>query len=50
MPEKAGMVPRRRPRQPTVWELQESGRSFPPNFLHDSWGDFLYWDTELDPA
>ena len=33
---------------PSVWELQENGRSFPPNFLHDSWRDFLYWDTELD--
>jgi len=50
MPAKAGMLPRRVPRQPTVWELQESGRAFPPNFLHDSWRDFLYWDTELDPS
>ncbi len=49
VPTKAGMSPRRTPRQPTVWELQESGRAFPPNFLHDSWRDFLYWDTELDP-
>jgi len=30
--------------------LQENGRGFPPNFLHQSWRDFLYWDTELDPA
>jgi len=22
---------------------------FPPNYLHDSWLDILYWDTELDP-
>ena len=50
MPSKAAMLPRRIPRQPTVWELQESGRAFPPNFLHDSWRDFLYWDTELDPG
>jgi 5-methylcytosine-specific restriction endonuclease McrA len=49
MPVKAGMLPRREPAQPSVWELQESGRAFPPNFLHDSWRDFLYWDTELDP-
>ena len=20
-----------------------------PNYLHDSWMDYLYWDTELDP-
>ena len=50
LPTKAGMLPRRTPRQPTVLELQESGRAFPPNFLHDSWRDFLYWDTELDPS
>ncbi|PJN92607.1 HNH endonuclease, partial [Amaricoccus sp. HAR-UPW-R2A-40] len=21
---------------------------FPPNHLHDSWMDYLYWDAELD--
>ncbi|NNH31028.1 HNH endonuclease, partial [Rhizobium sp. SEMIA 4085] len=21
----------------------------PPNYLHDSWLDYLYWDTELQP-
>ncbi|MGE4128325.1 MAG: HNH endonuclease, partial [Hyphomicrobiaceae bacterium] len=24
-------------------------RQFPPNYLHDSWLDYLYWDTELEP-
>jgi len=24
------------------------GRKFPPNYLHDSWMDFLYWDAELE--
>jgi len=24
------------------------GRRFPPNHLHESWIDFLYWDAELD--
>jgi len=43
------MAPRKRPRQPTNKELQEHGRRFPPNFLHESWRDFLYWDSELDP-
>lgn len=28
--------------------LQENGRAFPPNFLHESWRDFLYWDAELE--
>ena len=34
---------------PTTRDLQEKGRAFPPNYLHESWGDFLYWDSELDP-
>ncbi len=37
----------REPRQPSLFELQNNGRKFPPNFLHESWRDFLYWDTEL---
>ena len=48
MPHECGMHPRRSPRQPMIHELQENGRKFPPNFLHESWGDFLYWDTELE--
>lgn len=44
-----GMTPLSRPAQPTSHLLQEHGRAFPPNFLHESWRDFLYWDTELDP-
>ncbi len=48
-PHAASMIPLVRPLQPTTYQLQENGRSFPPNFLHESWRDFLYWDTELDP-
>ncbi len=47
MPHQCGMHPKKQPRQPTLYELQEQGRKFPPNFLHESWRDFLYWDTEL---
>ncbi|MCY3981860.1 MAG: HNH endonuclease [Alphaproteobacteria bacterium] len=36
------------PVRPSVWRLQENGRRFPPNFLHESWSDFLYWDSELE--
>jgi 5-methylcytosine-specific restriction endonuclease McrA len=43
------MYPRRRPEQPSTYQLQENGRAFPPNYLHESWRDFLYWDSELDP-
>ncbi len=39
---------RRAPRQPSSEELRNSGRQFPPNYLHDSWMDFLYWDSELE--
>ena len=49
MPKKAGMVPRQNPHQPTVYELHENGRKFPPNYCHESWQDYLYWDTELEP-
>ncbi|HMT44556.1 MAG TPA: HNH endonuclease [Chakrabartia sp.] len=36
------------PRRPTSWEMQDHGRSYPPNFLHESWRDWLYWDVELE--
>lgn len=48
MPEDVDMYPIEEPRRPSVFELQDHGRGFPPNFLHESWGDFLYWDTELE--
>ena len=47
-PKECGMVPMREAHQPTTWALQDSGRAFPPNYLHDSWNDYLYWDAELD--
>ncbi len=48
MPHEMNMYPIHEPRQPMLHELQDQGRKFPPNFLHKSWGDFLYWDTELE--
>jgi len=45
---RAGMNLRRRPAQPGAESLRNVGRKFPPNYLHDSWLDFLYWDAELD--
>ncbi len=38
MPSQAKMHPRIRPHQPTVIELREHGRKFPPNYLHESPG------------
>lgn len=48
LPQECRMFPRRRPVQPTTMELQANGRAYPPNFLHNSWRDYLYWDTELE--
>ena len=42
-------LPAKRPSRPTVHELHSNGRLFPPNYLHVSWQDYLYWDTELEP-
>ena len=39
---------RRTPRQPEPGQLMNLGRKFPPNHLHDSWMDYLYWDAELE--
>lgn len=45
---RSGLSLRKTPRQPTASELLNLGRKFPPNHLHESWMDFLYWDAELD--
>ncbi|WND03990.1 HNH endonuclease [Temperatibacter marinus] len=47
-PAEAGMNLPYPPKQPTTFELQGQGRHFPPNFCHESWRDFLYWDVELE--
>lgn len=44
----AGMALRKPPRRPGSEELRNMGRKFPPNYLHESWLDFLYWDAELE--
>jgi len=40
--------PRRPPREPTPSELLAAKRTFPPDHLHESWMDYLYWDVELE--
>ncbi len=47
MPKEAGMIPNKPPYKPTMHQLQAQGRRFPPNYLHESWLDYLYWDVEL---
>ena len=49
MPGDVDMWPLLIPFRPTVQQLHANGRLFPPNYLHESWQDFLYWDTELEP-
>ena len=48
-PRDARMFPSHMPFQPTVADLHNNGRLFPPNYLHESWMDYLYWDSELEP-
>jgi 5-methylcytosine-specific restriction endonuclease McrA len=43
-----GFTLRRKPQQPEPAALHNVGRKFPPDHLHTSWLDFLYWDAELD--
>ncbi len=47
-PEQAHMRLMNRAIRPTTWQLQERGRAFPPNYLHETWRDWLYWDVELE--
>ncbi len=42
------MFLKKAPRKPSSEKLQKNGRNFPPNYLHESWRDYLYWDTELE--
>lgn len=44
----AGLKLRKPPVRPDAEQLRNLGRRFPPNHLHESWLDYLYWDTELD--
>ena len=48
--EKSGMKLSSIPFAPTTEDLHRNGKNFPPNFLHSSWMDYLYWDVELDPS
>lgn len=42
------MRPVREPRAPTAHELLAAKRAFPPNYLHETWLDYLYWSSELE--
>ena len=49
LPREVEMWPMQRPFAPSLQDLHRTGRLFPPNYLHESWLDYLYWDTELEP-
>ena len=49
LPAQVKMFPLQKPYAPSVHDLHANGRLFPPNYLHDSWMDYLYWDSELEP-
>ena len=46
---KSGMTLFQKPYQPSTEDLHKNGRHFPPNFLHKTWIDHLYWDVVLEP-
>ena len=47
-PAQAHMQPLLHPIRPTSWQLIQHGKKFPPNYLHETWRDWLYWDIELE--
>lgn len=46
---KNDMRPIKWPKEPTSQELMAAKRAFPPNYLHHTWLDYLYWDMEIEP-
>jgi 5-methylcytosine-specific restriction endonuclease McrA len=49
LPQEIEMLPFQKPFAPSLTDLHRNGRQFPPNYLHESWFDYLYWDSELEP-
>lgn len=49
LPADLNMFPMQKAFAPSVHDLHQNGRLFPPNYLHESWMDYLYWDSELEP-
>ena len=44
----SGMKLNQFPYQPSTEDLHKNGKHLPPNYLHKSWMDYLYWDVELE--
>lgn len=43
-----GVKLRRPPREPSNLELQNNSRRFPPQYLHESWRDYVYWSQSME--
>ncbi len=48
-PLQADMPLRRKPTAPKWEDLSRMQRAYPVGFLHETWRDFLYWDSPLEP-
>lgn len=50
LPHEIGMFPINKPVAPSSWDLHGKGRKLPTKYqnLHESWHDYLYWDSELE--
>jgi 5-methylcytosine-specific restriction endonuclease McrA len=42
------LKPLRMPREPSPHDLLAAKKAFPPNYLHETWIDHLFWDSELE--
>ena len=49
LPAEAKMFPLHKPTAPSAWDLYARGKKLPRHGnLHESWRDYLYWDSELE--
>lgn len=48
LPKEAKMFPITAPKEPSAWELYLRAKKIPHKNLHETWRDYLYWDTELE--
>ena len=48
-PKEAGLRLRIEPYEPSPHEIHNKGRNYPPKYLHETWVDYLYWNSEIEP-
>lgn len=48
-PKGSGLRPLKEPKRPTNAELLKAGLEFLPNQIKETWGEWLYWNQELEP-